>query len=374
MTQTLKIGRNDPCWCGSGKKYKKCHIDRTSQDAVRPWEVDAHFRQRADKGECLHVGVMLGSICGKPAIGSHTVPRKMLRQIAKNGHVYHQSATIQDLEMTQGQLRIKLIGVNDASVLPIFCESHDSGAFLPLEQAQFTGSKEQCFLLAYRALCHEFAKKRRTLNSIPVLKGFDRGKALPEQATIQTMLTAFATANEASVRDMESHKRTFDAMLLARDYTHLRGYVITFEGLPEILCAGGHYPECDFAGNPLQYLGDLSKTMEQILFALIATERGGAFVFVWHESSKDVCRKLAASLDALPDTDLPHAIVRFIFEFCENRYFNPGWWDGTDQNTKDALMRRFQISISPSELRAGTCLLDDGVRAVSWKVTERGWL
>jgi len=22
-----KIGRNDPCWCGSGKKYKKCHGD-----------------------------------------------------------------------------------------------------------------------------------------------------------------------------------------------------------------------------------------------------------------------------------------------------------------------------------------------------------
>jgi preprotein translocase subunit SecA len=20
-----KIGRNDPCWCGSGKKFKKCH-------------------------------------------------------------------------------------------------------------------------------------------------------------------------------------------------------------------------------------------------------------------------------------------------------------------------------------------------------------
>ncbi|MEO8594182.1 MAG: SEC-C metal-binding domain-containing protein [Candidatus Solibacter sp.] len=22
-----KVGRNDPCWCGSGKKYKKCHLD-----------------------------------------------------------------------------------------------------------------------------------------------------------------------------------------------------------------------------------------------------------------------------------------------------------------------------------------------------------
>jgi preprotein translocase subunit SecA len=31
VTQTVhaseheKLGRNDPCWCGSGKKFKKCH-------------------------------------------------------------------------------------------------------------------------------------------------------------------------------------------------------------------------------------------------------------------------------------------------------------------------------------------------------------
>lgn len=25
VTQNKKLGRNDPCWCGSGKKYKKCH-------------------------------------------------------------------------------------------------------------------------------------------------------------------------------------------------------------------------------------------------------------------------------------------------------------------------------------------------------------
>lgn len=22
----MKIGRNDSCWCGSGKKYKQCHM------------------------------------------------------------------------------------------------------------------------------------------------------------------------------------------------------------------------------------------------------------------------------------------------------------------------------------------------------------
>jgi preprotein translocase subunit SecA len=25
VDQTEQIGRNDPCWCGSGKKFKKCH-------------------------------------------------------------------------------------------------------------------------------------------------------------------------------------------------------------------------------------------------------------------------------------------------------------------------------------------------------------
>jgi tetratricopeptide (TPR) repeat protein len=27
---TPKLGRNDPCWCGSGKKYKKCHLEADS--------------------------------------------------------------------------------------------------------------------------------------------------------------------------------------------------------------------------------------------------------------------------------------------------------------------------------------------------------
>jgi hypothetical protein len=74
-------------------------------------------------------------------IGSHTFVRKMLKRIARNGHVYHQSSTMQDLKRTQGRLQVKLIGVNDASVLPIFCEPHDSGAFSPLEQAPFERSR-----------------------------------------------------------------------------------------------------------------------------------------------------------------------------------------------------------------------------------------
>ena len=36
-----KIGRNDPCWCGSGKKYKKCHYDFDQK--IQQIEAEGHI-------------------------------------------------------------------------------------------------------------------------------------------------------------------------------------------------------------------------------------------------------------------------------------------------------------------------------------------
>lgn len=38
----IKIGRNDPCWCGSGRKYKQCHA-----------AFDARLQMEADKGHIV---------------------------------------------------------------------------------------------------------------------------------------------------------------------------------------------------------------------------------------------------------------------------------------------------------------------------------
>jgi uncharacterized protein YecA (UPF0149 family) len=31
---TAKVGRNKPCPCGSGRKYKKCCLDKIMQGAI----------------------------------------------------------------------------------------------------------------------------------------------------------------------------------------------------------------------------------------------------------------------------------------------------------------------------------------------------
>lgn len=41
----MKIGRNDPCWCGSGKKYKSCHHtldEKIEQYREKGYQVPPH--------------------------------------------------------------------------------------------------------------------------------------------------------------------------------------------------------------------------------------------------------------------------------------------------------------------------------------------
>jgi hypothetical protein len=36
-----QLGRNDPCWCGSGKKYKHCHMASDQAQGAAPQKVPA---------------------------------------------------------------------------------------------------------------------------------------------------------------------------------------------------------------------------------------------------------------------------------------------------------------------------------------------
>ena len=46
--QAAELGRNEPCWCGSGKKYKKCHLtsDEANQREAKYSAQTAAMRRR----------------------------------------------------------------------------------------------------------------------------------------------------------------------------------------------------------------------------------------------------------------------------------------------------------------------------------------
>jgi hypothetical protein len=53
--QAVALGRNDACWCGSGKKYKKCHLD-SDAEKQRETGYAAQFAARNRMGDGIVPG------------------------------------------------------------------------------------------------------------------------------------------------------------------------------------------------------------------------------------------------------------------------------------------------------------------------------
>ena len=125
-------------------------------------------------------------------------------------------------------------------------------------------------------------------------------------------------------------------------------------------------PPCDFAGGQLQSL-EIGSQIDVLTFSLIATpDNTGAALFVWHKQHDNACRAFVDSLRTLPGSEIPHAITRLVFSFCENSYFSPPWWNGLPGPTREALQERFLNGMRGHNNRS---LVEDGVRAVNWGVT-----
>ena len=68
----MTVGRNDPCHCGSGKKYKKCCLDRDEAQAVKPEPVTPTVRDQKKKPQTPY--------CPSP------IPSKVIHEKMESGY------------------------------------------------------------------------------------------------------------------------------------------------------------------------------------------------------------------------------------------------------------------------------------------------
>jgi hypothetical protein len=63
VRRSVTPGRNDPCWCNSGKKYKKCHLDSDERERREPREQSAVLRGSSEfDGLRKSIGEFLGQV------------------------------------------------------------------------------------------------------------------------------------------------------------------------------------------------------------------------------------------------------------------------------------------------------------------------
>ena len=108
-----------------------------------------------------------------------------------------------------------------------------------------------------------------------------------------------------------------------------------------------------------------------ITFTSFATQAGGAAVFTWLEESDPVCVPFIESLDSIPDENIAGALLRYMFEFSENVHIAPQWWEGLHFSQRNALIRRFRLSMKIDASRPKNVLGYDGVGFGAWPIRGR---
>lgn len=335
------LGRNDPCWCGSEKKYKKCHLDREKQPPLER----QHFELQTKKYTRMCCAKTLNDgLCDNKIIRAHTISKSgSLKRIAENSHVMGVKTSLSELISTVGKMEVKRVGINEASTFTGFCSYHDKELFAPLEDQKITLSAEQLFLLAYRTTSRELYAKNEQLLNIEFMKESDRG----QPPRIQFMIQKTAKLQEAGVKlalsELNSVKAEMDRILLNRNFEDMNHFVIELTDVPDMLVSGSTQPEFDFSGVKLQSLGLQGGELSHLIYNAVSYENKGCFVFSWTSSHDEICRKFIQSLQNLGPEKLSTALVKYCYTFCENTWASPVWWDALDDGAKVELLRRVQL-------------------------------
>ena len=251
--------RNAPCWCGSGKKYKRCHLGRAEQAKENPWNTVAANRKAFTQKKCCAHDAGLGD-CDGSIIKAHTVSRGAnLARIAKDSHVLRYMVSIPGMRKNGRKLSVGKIGIKEASVFQGFCRKHDQELFSCIENEPFTGRPDQCIAVAYRTMSRELYGKDAMGYMRETLRGADKGRSLYEQIMLQTWLNDINTGNEAARRDAKATLKALTGAMADAKTDILSSIIFEFDGAIPFMFAGAWSPFTDLYGKNLQNGLDLKK-------------------------------------------------------------------------------------------------------------------
>lgn len=366
-----KLGRNDPCWCASGKKYKRCHLPKESQKPLTPEQVTQALENAFASPKCSAPD-QWHALCNGQIVRAHTVQKSVsLSQIARDGRVYGFTRT-SNLQPRQDFTAPRLIGLTTASTFVGFCSHHDNEIFREIETRPFVATPEQCFLLDYRALCWElYAKEGLSAFGAFLLENGYCGFPRPAQEKFQKDWQALQIGVQLALQDLSWHKRARDEILLSRQFDPVRAYVIELGHPPPVMCSAAVIPEQDFAGRALERLSAFGVIAANIGISSFHGGRNGAVALTWLEANDSLNIPFVESLASMADQDIPAALLRLFFEMSENVYMAPDWWEQLPSEVQRAVVDRMAWSGNPYNPRKPGALLDDGISFPPWSVLER---
>ena len=356
-----KMGRNDLCWCGSGRKWKRCHLDRESRPPPIPGEQTSRLYREFQKGYCSHPDASPDN-CSDKIVRAHTVQRRGgIAAIAESGHVISVKSAMQDLVKNDGAFVPRKIGGRRASTFMGFCAKHDNAMFQPVEKQSFTLSPQSCFLLGFRALSNELFSKRAELRAMQGMRELDSGKPFAVQCQWQQDMNLREFGSKRALADLERWKSRYDSIFLNGRFEEYRYVGVTFSSILPVVGCGAFHPEFDFAGNPLQRIMCGNEIHEHVGFNLTVLDGRSVLVIGWTGEHNGPAEAFGGSFMDVPDEQKANLGIQLAVERLENIYLKPSWWDGLSNTIRRALKARMRSGLGASGPdRRSDCLRPDG--------------
>lgn len=356
-----KMPRNARCWCGSGKKWKKCHFARKSRTPISPGEGTSRLHRELKKGYCSHPEANSVN-CSDRIVRAHTVQRRGgIAAIAENGHVVSVKSAAQNVVRNRGDLVPCEVGTRSASTFMGFCSKHDNSMFRTVESPIVSLTPESCFLLGFRAVSYELYSKRAELRWMSIMREFDFGKSFAYQAELQQRINLHEYGVKRALNDCMRWKNKYDEIFFTSRFQEYRFVGAKYSSVLPVVGCGAFHPEFDFTGKPLQQIGRGTAPHEHVCLNLTVLNGTSVLVIGWIEGQEGPAESFGRSFADLPNEQKANMGIQLAVEHIENAFLRPSWWGGLSDTVRDALVTRMRSGTGAKELdRQSNCLLPDG--------------
>ncbi len=282
----------------------------------------------------------MGNCSGK-IVRAHSLQKAAFKPSSKKGHVY-----MFDAFGTNGNdPKPQLVGVNEATAFPGFCDYHDCRLFAPIETEPFTYEPRQVFLHHYRALCQALyvrLYKHSFETRIMVKHVKDVGEPAVREWKERLIL------NQVCVNELEAHKTFCEQQITAEKWGAIEGVAWTGASHPDIFAGDYFGPAKDLVGNILQH----TKTCSHIdwLSLTITASSDRTLIILAAERGNKLLKKFARSFDSLNRNLRTMAFVNLVVCQLENFIMVPSWWDSLSAEHSQIICNAFRARYHPRKL------------------------
>jgi len=333
----MKIGRNEPCPCGSGIKYKKCCLNKTAEKRLAEavmYSMESIERNARIK-QCLHPNQ---KECDQKIIKAHAIQNnRILNKVAEEGHVITMDGT-SNLIFQGTQTKGRKI----ATTFTGFCKYHDKVLFQAIEDKDFTGSEDQVFLLTYRTMAWHYHKKMEQINanSIQYNKMYERGYDLENSEGFRL----YDTGLNLGAEDNQKEKNTFDKLLLNKIYNKVNSCIWEIPYEVEFAISMMHELEHDIYGRRVNDL-ETDKNIKSIYLNIFPAESKSFCVWSWLTKNNDDYKEFSKQFMELEIAERENYLNNKLPRWSDSIIISPRLWGKWGSGIQEALITHANFDI-----------------------------